>query len=167
MTLLRNLLLIAIVALCLAAVTARAEDAATTLDLGTVKLTITVPPGWKASEGTPPTFFEEGKKGSMQFLASPMPLPDATYAVMHKAALQTGQAKVKSGDYLKAEEHALDGFNGVLIVESAKDPNIRRLQWQAYGRGGYYNFTMASPTDAFDGYLPTFNAALASIKLSR
>lgn len=166
MTLLRNLLLIAFVAFCVASL-AQAEGTPTTLDLGTVKATVSVPAGWKQNEGTPPSFFEEGKKGSMQFLATPMQMPDETFAAMHKAALDAGKAKVTAGDYVKAEEFKVDGFRGVLIVESAKDPSIRRLQWQAYGRGGYYNFTMASPTDAFEGYLPTFNAVLAGIKLAK
>lgn len=158
MKLLRNLLVIAIAGL------ATAAHAAAPLDLGFVKITVNVPEGWKANEGTPPTFFEEGKKGSIQFLATAMQMPDATFHAMHKAALDAGKAQVTAGTYVTAEEHAVDGFKGVLTVESAKDPSIRRLQWQAYGRGGYFNFTMASPTDAFEGYLPTFKAALGSIK---
>lgn len=167
MTRLRKLLLIAFVGLLVMALRARAEGTPTTLDLGGRKITITVPPGWRQNEGTPPTFFEEGKKASIQFLLSPMQMPDETFAAMHNAALDGGQAKVKSGDYVKAEEHAVDGFAGVLTVESAKDPTIRRLQWQAYGRGGYYNFTMASPGEAFASYLPAFSAMLASIKLPK
>ena len=166
MTLLRSVLLIAIVALWVAVATAQAAES-TTLDLGLVKATLTVPDGFKPNEGTPPVFFEEGKKGSMQFLATPMPMPDETFKAMHNALLESGKAKVKSGDYAKAEELAVDGFAGVLIVESAKDPSISRLRWQAYGRGGYFNFTFASPTDAFEGYLPGYEAALRSIKLAK
>lgn len=167
MTLLRDVLVIGIVALFASAATAHAQGKPVTLDLGLVKATVTVPAGWQANEGTPPSFFDPASKGSIQFLATPMEMPDATFGAMHKAALDTGKAKVKSGEYVKAEEHAVDGFKGVLIVESAKDPSIRRLQWQAYGRGGYFNFTMASPTEAFETYLPQFNAALGSIKLAK
>lgn len=163
MKLLRNLLGTALVAFCASAV----AHAATPLDLGLVKINVSVPSAWKANEGTPPTYFDEANKGSIQFLATPMEMPAATYAAMHKAALDAGKTKLETGDYVKAEELAVDGFKGVLIVESAKDPTLRRMQWQAYGRGGYFNFTFASPTPAFEGYQPTFDATLKSITFAR
>lgn len=164
MTLLRNVLLIAGLALGATTQAAHAQ-AATKLDLGpAAKITAAIPQGWQQNEGIPPTFFQAGKNGSIQFLATQMPMPEATYRAMHKAALDAGKAKIKTGEYIKAEERTIDGFKGVLTLESARDPNIRRLQWQAYGRGAYFNFTLASPTPNFEGYLPTYETVLESIK---
>jgi len=165
----RKLLLIAIIAGVALVVSAPAEEVqGIAFELGGLKASVTPPQGWKVQEGTPPTFFDmDGQKGSIQFVGSPMQMPDATFAAMHKAALDAGKLKVKSGDYTKAEEHALDGFHGVLTEEAAKDPSIRRLQWVAYGRGGYYSITLASTAAAFEGYRPVFQAFLASVKFAK
>jgi hypothetical protein len=148
---------------------ARAEQAKPLrFELGSLKPTVTPPQGWTVNEGTPPSFFDmNGKKGSISFVGSPMQVPPETMGVMHKAALDTSKAQVKAGTYVKAEEHSVDGFNGVLTVESGKDPSIRRMQWIGHGRGGFYTIMMASSPDAFDGYLPTFEAFLKSVKFSK
>ena len=163
----RKLLWIVTIALAVLATVAEAEEASTkTFDFGPLKATVTPPAGWTVSEGAPPSFFDmNGKKGSISFVGTPMAQPDATFAAMHKAALDAGLAKVKTGDYEKAEEHAIDGLKGILTIESGKDPSIRRMQWVAYGHGGFYTIMMASQPDAFEGYRGTFEAFLQSVKL--
>lgn len=137
-----------------------------TFELGGLTVTAQVPAGWTVNEGTPPSLFDAaGKKGSISFVGAAMPGDESTYKIMHKAALDSNAARVKAGELVKNEEKAVDGFTGVLTLESAKDPNMRRYQWVAYGRGGFYTVMMASSSDAFEGYLPTFNAFLESLKL--
>lgn len=142
-----------------------AQGTPVTFELGGLKATAQAPAGWTVNEGTPPSFFDAaGKKGSISFVGSPMPGDESLYRVMHKAALDQNAARMKAGELVKNEEKAVDGFNGILTLESAKDPNMRRYQWVAYGRGGFYTVMMASTSDAFDGYLPTFDAFLSALK---
>lgn len=159
-------LLVTILAVLFPVAARAGETRPLTFELGGLTVTAQVPAGWTMSEGSPPSFSDAGgKKASISFAGTVMPGDDNTYKVMHKAALDSNAARVRSGELVKNEEKAIDGFTGVLTLESARDPNLRRYQWVAYGRGGFYTVMMASTSDAFEGYLPTFNAFLDSLKL--
>lgn len=173
MSLVRKLVLATLaagLALVVLSRSARAEQAKTlTFDLGSLKTTVTPPAGWSVNEGQPPSFFDlNGKKGSISFVGTAMAgTGPETLEVMHKASLQQAKAQLKAGNYAKAEEYSVDGFNGVLTVEAGKDPSIRRMQWIGNGRGGFYTIMMASSPEAFESYLPTFQAFLKTVKFSK
>jgi hypothetical protein len=148
--------------------TARADSKPKSFTMGDVAVTAQPPAGWVENEGEPPSFFDaDGKKGSIAFVGTPMAgVDDATMKMMHKAALEANNNRLKAGELIKNEERAVDGFNGILTVEAAKDPSMRRMQWVAYGHGGFYTVMMASPGEPFEAYLPTFEAFLGSLKLT-
>jgi hypothetical protein len=162
---LRALLVIAVPAML--ATAALAEDAKPmTFELGGLKVQVAPPAGWQVNDGPPPAFFDfNGQKGNISFVGQQMPGTNAdTFAIMHKAALDAGTAQVKAGMLKTCTEKSVDGFKGVLTIEAAKDPSIRRMQWVGYGRGGFYTIMMSSSGDAFDGYSALYAKFLDSVK---
>ncbi|MEW5820235.1 MAG: hypothetical protein AB1782_08605 [Cyanobacteriota bacterium] len=58
----------------------------------------------------------------------------------------------------------VDIVKGVVIIESNEDPTMKRMQWQAYGGGNYYNFTTSTSVANFPNYKDKFKEMIDSIE---
>jgi len=72
--------------------------------------------------------------------------------------------KVKNYSVPGKDGKPIDVVKGVFWVESDEDPTMKRMQWQAYGGGNYYNFTASTSVDKFPEYRETFENMIDSVE---
>lgn len=114
-----------------------------------------------------------GKKGSISVNATWMS-DDFPTDPAFKALIDKAEQRKKHGEleeyYVKKitvkgkDGKPLDVVKGVVVIESNEDPDMKRMQWEAYGGGNYYNFTTASNVANFPDYKETFKKFIDSIE---
>lgn len=116
---------------------------------------------------------ETGSLGSLSvnstWMSDNFPVEPAFKALVDKAQQRQKHGEVESF-YIK--NYSVKGKNGkdydvvkgVVIIESDIDPDYKRMQWEAYGGGNYYNFTTCSTVANFPKYKDKFKAIIDSIK---
>lgn len=91
------------------------------------------------------------------------------------ALLQSAEQRKKHGEledfYVKKVTAKVNGkdvdvVKGVVTVETDIDPTMKRMQWEAYGGGNYYNFTTSTSVANFPEYKEKFKGMIDSIKFN-
>lgn len=92
------------------------------------------------------------------WMSSDFPVEPAVQALLKQA-----QERKAHGELESFEVKNVDGARGVLWIESDIDPDYKRVQYQAYGGGNYYNFTACTSVAKFPNYREKFNDIIESI----
>jgi hypothetical protein len=139
--------------------------------------TITYPGNWELKD-------EDPKKATVQFIdtwgklgnasmtstwmSDDFPVDPAFKALVDQAEQRKKHDEV-SEYYVK--EYTSKGpkgetIKGVVMIESDIDPDMKRMQWQGYGGGNYYNFTASTNVEKFPMYKDTFNEMIESLEFN-
>lgn len=104
------------------------------------------------------------------WMSDDFPVEPAFQALIKKA-----EDRKKHGEldeyYVKNYTVKKDGkdvgvVKGVVVIESDIDPDYKRMQWEAYGFGNYYNFMSNSTVANFQAYKDKFKEMIESIEFN-
>lgn len=142
------------------------------------KYKITYPGDWELKDDDPKksivTLTDSwGEMGNVSinstWMSDDFPVDAAVKALVDKAEQRKKHGEVT--EYYTKNVTAKGGdpkkptlVKGVVITESDIDPDMKRLQWEAYGAGNYYNFTWSTNVEKFPKYKERFQKMLDSLE---
>lgn len=134
--------------------------------------TFTYPGNWTLDDSDPKkstvtVIDTNGQMGNMiassTWMNDNFPVDPAFNALVQKAEQRKKHGELDEYYVKKITKNGKDIVKGVVIVESDIDPDMKRMQWEAYGGGNYYNFTWSTNVAKFPSYKEAFNNMLDSI----
>lgn len=134
--------------------------------VGALVVECAVPANWMVVDGSSLQVFNSGNACNIAVDAMLMRgVSVESLSMMRDGAPRNAQEDVRKGTFVSFEARRIDGFDGLLIIESGKDRDIQRGVWQGYGHGGLYTITMvANKGRVFKEYWPLFLEVLDSVK---
>lgn len=141
--------------------------------------TFTYPDNWQLDDDDPKkstinVIDINGKMGnfiaSSTWMSDNFPVDPAFNALIQKAEQRKKHGELEDF-YVKKITAKVNGkdvdvVKGVVIIESDLDPSMKRMQWEAYGGGNYYNFTTSTNVANFPEYKDKFKEMIDSLEFN-